>query len=85
MVTVAGCNAGFVQSDYYEEDYTYFFNPKCKPSKLDKGIECSAVTNPIVVGGGLVNISLSLLFNKIIISLVSKLFSEPLMLLIIVY
>lgn len=68
MATVAGCSADcntcFVQSNYFEEDYTYFFNPKCKPSKLDTGIQCSAVTNPIAIQGGLVNIPLSLLFNN---------------------
>lgn len=75
FVIVAGpcsasiCNTGSCNTatsiherNHYEETLTYFRNPQCKPSNLDKGIRCSAVGTTIEVAGGLV--SIKLLFNN---------------------
>lgn len=75
FVIVAGpcsasiCNTGSCNTatsiherNHYEETLTYFRNPQCKPSNLDKGIRCSAVGPTIEVAGGLV--SIKLLFNN---------------------
>lgn len=48
--------AGLIQINYYEETFSYLLNPQCKPSCLDKGIQCRDIGETIEVQGGLVRI-----------------------------
>lgn len=62
FLMAAGACSTFVVRNSYEETLSYLRNPQCKPSKLDKGIQCSAVGPSIEVAGGIV--SIQFLFNN---------------------
>jgi hypothetical protein len=42
-----------VVADHYEEDTTYASNPQCKPSVLDKGVQCKNVGPAVKIKGSL--------------------------------
>lgn len=54
-VIVTAENEGTVIESHYEESLSYSQNPQCKPSILDKGIQCTDVGPAFEVQGGLVS------------------------------
>lgn len=56
-MTGSAVNCFYVESEYYEEKFSYYFNQQCKPSKLDTGLKCKNIGPAVPILGGLVSIS----------------------------
>lgn len=64
MLAVACSTAtGIVIRNRYEETISYFRNPQCRPSRLDRGIQCSAIGSTIELQGGMVCIFQIIFFS----------------------
>ncbi len=70
IAVVCSTTTAIVVRSHYEETITYWGNPECKPSKLDKGLQCCNIGDTVEVKGGLVSIRIRIfILNKLMFHL----------------